>query len=582
LTHHATELPIFSSVKIPPGTKLAASGFYLLGLSNSGLAAPAKEGESAIYVRSTAGMSVGDEVEIDNGSSKEIHKIANVGTAAGLGESKSAFPFRRPVEPGTPTTVWQPLPEGPVITIPVGSTDIPVTSVDGFEVGQKMAIGHGATYPVVARSIEKYEVVTVTKVGKPGTQAYLTADAKAGETNIKVSSVANISVGDHIRLDIDSKGHGIEAVTVSRVGTQSVRRGFNGPITDLGTGLDLTEPLKFDHASNLPFSDRGTGISFEPATAFPHSSNEPVLPLGTGVTLDQPLAKNHAINAVVLDQKVTAAGYQGAPSPNQWFGGPVLSSRAGSIVLRDASENLVDGLNYGGLVDPWVAEGYQATSGTGESGSSAPSPAVSRGSRWWLSSSITQPNRSAGRYPDGADSDNNSQDFLLQNTTTLAAASVVGSDNIKVANVADFKIGQKIIIGTGTKSETAVIAIVGTAGGTTVKTAIRVGATVIPVASADGFGAGQTITVDSGANRETAIVASVIFGRPHFGNGHITLPVDSIAVTAPLTIAHEAGVQVSGSGITLASPLIQAHDYGAQVANNVPTPGKPNLFFRKP
>jgi hypothetical protein len=250
--------------------------------------------------------------------------------------------------------------------------------------------------------------------------------------------------------------------------------------------------------------------------------------------------------------------------------------------LRDASENLVDGLNYGGLVDPWVAEGYQATSGTGESGSSAPSPAVSRGSRWWLSSSITQPNRSAGRYPDGADSDNNSQDFLLQNTTTLAAASVVGSDNIKVANVADFKIGQKIIIGTGTKSETAVIAIVGTAGGTTVKTAIRVGATVIPVASADGFGAGQTITVDSGANRETAIVASVIFGRPHFGNGHITIPVDSIAVTAPLTIAHEAGVQVSGSGITLASPLIQAHDYGAQVANNVPTPGKPNLFFRKP
>ncbi len=234
LTHHATALPVFSSVKIPAGTKLAARGFYLLGLSNSGLAVPAKKGESTLYVRDTKGMSVGDKVEIGNGSAKEIRKIVSIGTAAGLGEPKTNFPFRRLVEPGTPTTVWQPLPDGPVIRIPAGSADIPVTSVDGFEVGQKMAIGYGAAYPVVAQAVEKYEVVTITKVGKPGTQAYLTADAKVGDTNIKVSSVAEISIGDKIRLDIDSKGHGIETVTVTRVGTQSVRSGYNGPITDPG------------------------------------------------------------------------------------------------------------------------------------------------------------------------------------------------------------------------------------------------------------------------------------------------------------------------------------------------------------
>ena len=74
------------------------------------------------------------------------------------------------------------------------------------EVGQKIGIGYGATYPAVAKAVEKYEVVTVTAVGKPGTQAWLAADAKAGDTNIKVSSVANISVGDKIRLDIDSVG----------------------------------------------------------------------------------------------------------------------------------------------------------------------------------------------------------------------------------------------------------------------------------------------------------------------------------------------------------------------------------------
>jgi hypothetical protein len=471
-----------------------------------------------------------------------------------------------------------------VITIPAGSTNIPVTSVDGFEVGQKMAIGYGATYPTVAQAIEKYEVVTITKVGNPGTQAWLSADVKAGDTNIKVSSVSNISAGDKIRLDIDSKGHGIETVTVKSVGTQSARSTFNGPLKDTedpGTGLQLVEPLKYDHASNLPFSVRGTGISFEPATAFPHSSNEPVLPLGTGITLDQPLAKDHAIDAVVHEQKVTTAGYQGTPAPNQWFGGPVLSSRAGNIVLRDAAGNVVDGLNYGGIVNPWSAEGYQAASGEGESGCSVPSPSMGRGFIWWLTSSTTRPNKSAGRYPDGKDNDSNCSDFLLQNTTTLSAASIAGSNNIKVASVADFSIGQKIIVGSGENSETAIIAIIGTAGGTAVGTATNVGTTVIPVDGVEGFNTGQTITIDTGANRETAVIASIIVGRRRFGSRN-NGPIDSITVTVPLTKAHDAGAQISGSGVTLAKPLSKVHENGTQVSCNVPTPGKPNEYIRKP
>ncbi len=581
LTQHQTQLPIFSSVKIPSGTLLASHSFYLLGLSNSGLTVPAQKGESTLYVRNTTGMSVGDEVEIDNGAAKEIRKIAGIGTAAGIGAPRSPFPFGRkfPIEPGTPTTVWQPLPDGPVITIPKGSTNIPVTSVDSFEVAEKMAIGYGANYPAVAQAIEKYEVVTITKVGKPGTQAYLSADAKAGDTNIKVTSVANISVGDKIKLDIESKGHGIEIITVTHVGTQSVRSNFNGPITDLGTGLDLAEPLKFNHASNIPFSVSGTGISFEPATAFAHSSNEPVLPLGTGITLDQPLTRNHAIDAVVRDQKATTAGYQGTQTPDQWFGGPALSSRAGNMVLHDAAGNVVDGLNYGGLVDPWAAEGYQAASGEGENGCSVPSPGISRDFRWWLSSLAIQPNRSAGRYPDGYDSDNNCRDFLLQNTTSLSAASVVGSNNIKVASVDGFSIGQKIFIGTATNSETANIAAIGTPGGTTMSTATDTGTTVIPVAGVEGFSAGQIITIDNGKNSEAAVIASIKIGRRRFGSR--SNPIDSIRVTKPLTYAHSVNAQISGSGITLAAPLIRSHENGIPVANNIPTPGKPNQYFRK-
>jgi hypothetical protein len=35
LTHHPTQQALFSTVKMPVGTTLAAGGFYLLGLSNS-------------------------------------------------------------------------------------------------------------------------------------------------------------------------------------------------------------------------------------------------------------------------------------------------------------------------------------------------------------------------------------------------------------------------------------------------------------------------------------------------------------------------------------------------------------------
>jgi non-reducing end alpha-L-arabinofuranosidase len=377
VTQHPTQQPIFSSIRIPAGTKLAARGFYLLGLANSGLAVPAKKGDATIYVRNTTGMKVGDAVEIDSGSAVEIRRITGLGTAA-----------------GTSTTVWQPLPEGPILTIPVGSTNVPVTSVSGFTVGQKIGIGHGATYPAVANAVEQYEVVTVTTVGKAGAQTYLSADAKAADTAIKVRSAGSVSAGDKITLDIDSVGHGTEIVTVKSINS---------------TTLTLTAPLAFNHAANIPVSIHGTGIGFQPATAFAHSSNEPVLPLGTGLALDQPLDSDHEINAVVRDSAVTTAGYQGTPPPSQWFGGPALASNAGSMVLRDAAGMVADSLNYGSLVDPWAAEGYQGTSPG--SGCFAPAPGTSS-------------NKSTGRVRDGGDADSNCHDFAVQTAPAQSALSL--------------------------------------------------------------------------------------------------------------------------------------------------------------
>jgi hypothetical protein len=625
LTEHPTQQAIFSTVRIPAGTKLEAHGFYLLGLANSGLAAAARAGDATIYVRSTSGMKAGDAVSIGTEANAEARTILNLGTAA-----------------SNHTTLWQPLPDGPVINIPAGATNVPVMSTSGFVVGQKMALGYGATYPTVPGGVEQYEVVTVTAVGKPGTQAYIAADAPAGATNIKVTSVADISIGDKIRLDIDSVGHGIETVTVTSVGTLAIHtnlsanasagatnikvrsvNGFavgdevtigtlannevvnisavdtpgpNGTGIDFtpaltqahindesvvapGTGLDLATPLKFNHAANLPFSDRGTGISFEPATAFAHISNEPVQALGTGITLDKPLAKGHAINAVVRDAAVTTAGYQGAPAPNQWFGGPELATnsplfgrtitvREGSMVLRDASGLVVDSLNYGGLVDPWAAEGYQAASGMGKSGCYVTTPGVAGGFGPFASASAF--NTSAGRFPDGRDTDSNCDDFVAAPATTLSAPSAIGATNIKVASVEGFGAGETIRIDTGANLETADVATVGTAGATKTSTATAAGVTVIPVASAIGFNNDQTIAIDSGANSETAVIASVK-----------RFPESAITVAKPLTAAHAAGAQVSGTGITLAAPLSREHASEAQVTGSVSTPGARNRYFRK-
>ena len=384
----------------------------------------------------------------------ETRKIASVGTAA-----------------GNHTTLWQPLPDGPVITIPAGSTNVPVTSVAGFAVGQKIGIGYGATYPAVAKAMEKYEVATVTAVGKPGTQAWLAADAQAGATNIKVSSVANISAGDKIRLDIDSVGHGIETVTVTRVGTQSVRNTFNGPLrdTELGTGLDLAAPLKFNHAANLPFSDRGTGSVHSRRRRLPTRATSPSSRSAPASRSTARWRRTTRSTRWCVTPRSRPRATRERRRPTSGSAARPLAS-AGSMVLRDAAGLVVDSLNYGLPRRPMGGRGLPGTSGAGQSGCRVPAPGAGRGGGRRAGGSGRRHAASGARAASrtARDTDSNCTDFLLQPATTLSAASAAGATNIKVASVADFAAGQTIMIDAGANLETAVIATVGTAGATTV------------------------------------------------------------------------------------------------------------------
>ncbi|MGB8603379.1 MAG: arabinofuranosidase catalytic domain-containing protein, partial [Rhizomicrobium sp.] len=616
VTEHAGGDAIFSSITLPAGTKLSPHGFYLLGLANSGLVVPAAARDTTIYVRSTDGIKVGDTITVGDGAQAETRKITSIGTAA-----------------SGATTVWQPA-ETPELTIPAGSDTVPVTDVTGFHVGEKVALGYGAVYPVTGRDIEKYEVATVTQVGKAGTQGYLEANAAAGATNIQTTDIQNISAGDQIRLDIDSKGHGIETVTVKSVGTPALRsyvasdtrpdaneievgnarNWWGGPklnysvggqlivgtpgnmqtvtitkiepkdktvllqfkpalsashirgedIVELGSGIELTAPLRFSHAANLPFSARGTGIRFTPASQFAHSANEPVRALGTGITLDAPLTHNHLVDAVVRDAAVTSAGYQGTSKPNQWFGGPALSINSGSMVLRDAHNNVADSLNYGhyanngNTVDPWAAEGYQAISGEGKSGCFVVTP----GSPISFPPLTTiQGNVSAGRLPDGVDTDSNCNDFHVPATMQLLADTAVGAKNIKVSDTHGFHAGQTVILDDGAAQEIAKIAVVGSAGAAKTRLAIEAGKNTLPVSDNRSFNDGDEITIGQGTDYETAVIAK----RSHGPDG------EELILRTPLKVSHNVGTQISGTGITLEKPLGKPHAKTIMVISDMPT-----------
>lgn len=570
VTHHQSNIPIFSNIKVPAGTKLAPKAYYLLGMANSGLAVDAAKGSNVIYVRSVEGMNEGDEILI-GGEKKTIKSITKPQAAPA---AAPASPFARAARPGTPTTVWQPLPGGHGIEIPAGSTNIPVTEINGFEVGRKMAIGYGTERPAVSNSIEKYEVVTVTAVGKPGTQGYLSMEARPGDTNIKVSSTANISVGDKIRLDIDSEGHGIEVVTVTAVGTPSVRNTLNGPLKpgeDPGTGLDIAEPIKYVHASNMPYSVNGTGITFEPATKYAHYSNEPVLALVYSIELDSPLASGHSIDEPVIDGAVKTAGYQGETPADLVFGGPEIGSSAGNITLRDSKGNVADAVNFGLVTDPWLGEGYQADSGLDEPGNFAPNPAPGR-SRGFAPVAAATPSISSGRYPDGADADDNKKDFQVQQTFNLSYATEAGAKNIKFSAAAGFKEGMTVYVGKGASAESAVIEKIGTAGATSLENAASAGSRTVYVASAMEFRPGQAIEIDG----EPAVVKEQHAPRGWWmqrraGDNYLVLE-------ASLKKSHPAGASVAGTGISFAEPLKNAHAAGDPVATALTTPGKPNKY----
>ncbi len=236
----------------------------------------------------------------------------------------------------------------------------------------------------------------------------------------------------------------------------------------------------------------------------------------------------------------------------------MITLREGSLILRNAAGLVVDSLNYGGLADPWAAEGDQDRSGFGKDGCYVAAPGTAPGA-----------GVSAGRFPDGADTASNCHDFHTAPVAVMTLASLAGAANIKTASVAGFHVGQTIHIGAGANLESAVIAGLGTPGGTQLATAVPAGAASLAVGTVQGFYQHEAVSIGRGVRRESAVIrASYGF----FGRARIIL-------ASPLRYPHRVGSPVSGSGIALQAPLTRAHPAGSAIFGSLATPGAPNHDF---
>jgi hypothetical protein len=159
-----------------------------------------------------------------------------------------------------------------------GDTNIKVGSVANFVIGGELEV--------------EDEKATITAVGTQSRSTTLLAPAGAGDTNIKVASTTGIAAGDTMRIDTGGTTESVTATNVGSPGTQ------------------------------------GTGIAFTPALTSAHPAGASVLGLGTGITLDAPLRSAHAAGASVTGTTPVLTGDR-----NGFNGVGVDPSRADSFTL---------------------------------------------------------------------------------------------------------------------------------------------------------------------------------------------------------------------------------------------------------
>ena len=166
------------------------------------------------------------------------------------------------------TKIFIPVSTAPKSVFKAGSTNLPVTSVDGLQAGQKIGIDLGG----------KYEEVTLTKVGTPGTQTVLVGPAKAGDKTLNLEVTANLSAGMEITIGTGQRKEVRKVTKVVKVSqAPAPRRGFGQQSQPHEPGVvEIDKPLTIDQIAGVDVWAFGTGIEFTPALRYDHMSGDAI------------------------------------------------------------------------------------------------------------------------------------------------------------------------------------------------------------------------------------------------------------------------------------------------------------------
>ncbi len=156
-----------------------------------------------------------------------------------------------------------------------GDTNLKVASVAGMSAGAVLAVDPAGTP----------ESVTVTAVGTAAaTATTLPAGAKAGDTNLKVASVAGMTVGHLVRVDA---GASIEVPTVAAVGTAASTATTLAAAAAAGaTNIKVTSVTGMTAGHQIRV-DTGANLEVDTIAAVGTAGSA-----GTGITLTAPLVSH--------------------------------------------------------------------------------------------------------------------------------------------------------------------------------------------------------------------------------------------------------------------------------------------------
>jgi len=193
-----------------------------------------------------------------------------------------------------------------------GDTNIKVTSTANLPVGATIALDEIDTEnPVVA------------SVGTATTNTTLAAPTAGGDTKIYVASVSGIAVGHSLSIDLSN----LDTSTVSAVGTgqrtattlaAAASAGDTNikvaSVTNMVVGERVAVDVGFDNAEYRTITSvgtagaAGTGVGLDSALSGAHASGNPVQDLGSGITLGSALGHAHPVTARVIDTSALGTG----------------------------------------------------------------------------------------------------------------------------------------------------------------------------------------------------------------------------------------------------------------------------------